>query len=175
MTGLSSLEVLGLARGASKRAIKRAYYRLSMVHHPDRYHGAAAKAEAQRKFVAVQSAYNRLMMNDDQTSTQHQQQRGQQQQQQQQRHRQHHEQPQPEHQQQPKRWLTNGQLMGAIWCLWACGIVVQWRRAQRAEEIVGASLQRTDAIASAYLSKARQGAMEKGFERQLDLLKKQIK
>lgn len=52
-------EVLGVSRDASQDAIKKAYRRLALEHHPDR-HPEADRAEAEAKFKKVSEAYEVL-------------------------------------------------------------------------------------------------------------------
>eukprot|EP00658_Telonema_sp_P-2_P022606 TRINITY_DN19038_c0_g1_i1.p1 TRINITY_DN19038_c0_g1~~TRINITY_DN19038_c0_g1_i1.p1 ORF type:complete len:182 (-),score=51.53 TRINITY_DN19038_c0_g1_i1:255-800(-) len=56
---LSPYEVLGISRGATAAEIKRAYHKKSLQWHPDKHQGAD-KEKAQRKFVEVANAYERL-------------------------------------------------------------------------------------------------------------------
>ena len=55
--------VLGVADDASTEEIKRAFRRLAMLHHPDRFHelGPAAVAEAERQFKRIGAAYEELV------------------------------------------------------------------------------------------------------------------
>src|SRR5262249_32395097 len=48
---------LGLARGASREEIRRAYRRLAKIHHPD-----AAGPGALPRFLAIQAAYEQLIV-----------------------------------------------------------------------------------------------------------------
>lgn len=58
-----ALQVLGLAEGASRQEIRRAYRRLAQAHHPDRFHaeGEAVMASASRRFQRIKQAYDYLM------------------------------------------------------------------------------------------------------------------
>lgn len=51
-------EVLGVAKGTDEKAIKKAYKRLAMKHHPDR--NKDNKAEAEKTFKEIQKAYSVL-------------------------------------------------------------------------------------------------------------------
>lgn len=55
--------VLGVTDDATMEEIKRAFYRLAMVHHPDRFHelGPVAVAEAERQFKQLAAAYEDLV------------------------------------------------------------------------------------------------------------------
>ncbi|KAF9628944.1 putative rta1 domain protein [Lasiodiplodia theobromae] len=54
-------EILGVDRGASEAQIKKAYRKLALVHHPDKHSGGgAAKAEAHRRFQAINEANETL-------------------------------------------------------------------------------------------------------------------
>lgn len=59
----SALRVLGLAPGASRGEIRKAYRRLAQAHHPDRFHreGEAIVASASRRFQRIRKAYDFLM------------------------------------------------------------------------------------------------------------------
>src|SRR5262245_56025985 len=48
---------LGLARGATRDEIRRAYRRLAKIHHPD-----AAGSGALPRFLAIQAAYEQLIV-----------------------------------------------------------------------------------------------------------------
>ena len=50
-------EVLGVAKGADEAALKSAYRKLAMQHHPDRNPG---NAEAEAKFKEISEAYDTL-------------------------------------------------------------------------------------------------------------------
>lgn len=53
-------EILGVDRGANEAQIKKAYRKLALVHHPDKHAGGAAKAEAHRRFQAINEANETL-------------------------------------------------------------------------------------------------------------------
>ncbi|MEO8685531.1 MAG: DnaJ domain-containing protein, partial [Devosia sp.] len=50
-------EVLGVAKDADDAALKSAYRKLAMQHHPDRNHG---NTEAEAKFKELSEAYDTL-------------------------------------------------------------------------------------------------------------------
>jgi len=52
-------EVMGIQPGASKQELQAAYRGLALKHHPDRV-PEAQKAQASKKFLAVQQAYSVL-------------------------------------------------------------------------------------------------------------------
>jgi len=60
--GADPFAVLGLAPGADRDEIVRAFRRLAKEHHPDRFavHGRAAEEAARRRFVRILDAYERL-------------------------------------------------------------------------------------------------------------------
>lgn len=57
------MALLGLDEGAPKEEIRRAFLRISKVHHPDHYaaHGAEAAHEAELVFRRIKEAYDFLM------------------------------------------------------------------------------------------------------------------
>jgi len=57
-------EVLGLPLGASKVEAKKAYRKLAIRFHPDKYTGSD-KTVAQEKFLEIQKAYQSLMSTDE--------------------------------------------------------------------------------------------------------------
>jgi len=60
---IKALALLGLDEGAAKEEIRRAFLRISKVHHPDHYavHGAEAAGEADRVFRRIKEAYDFLV------------------------------------------------------------------------------------------------------------------
>lgn len=60
ITLAAALERLGLDRRADAAAVRKAYRRLSLEHHPDRVLDAADKAAAQRRFMKIRDAYEFL-------------------------------------------------------------------------------------------------------------------
>jgi len=57
----NALKELGLEKGASQAEIRAKYRELSKIHHPDKVKGSLVeKEEAQKKFVAIQQAYEKL-------------------------------------------------------------------------------------------------------------------
>ncbi|MBO6107889.1 MAG: DnaJ domain-containing protein, partial [Eubacterium sp.] len=54
-------QVLGVARTASDREIKKAYRTLSRKYHPDNYTDPAQKEQAEEQFRRVQEAYNAIV------------------------------------------------------------------------------------------------------------------
>merc|ERR1711962_408205 len=57
----NALKELGLAKGASQEEIRSKYRELAKVYHPDMVKGSLQeKEEAQQKFVAIQTAYEKL-------------------------------------------------------------------------------------------------------------------
>jgi hypothetical protein len=55
-----ALRVLGLRPGASKRDVKRAYYKAAKTHHPDMHKSERNKEKAQAAFVKIADAYTFL-------------------------------------------------------------------------------------------------------------------
>ncbi|WP_243318723.1 J domain-containing protein [Geothrix paludis] len=60
---IKALALLGLEEGATKEEIRRAFHRISKVHHPDHYaaHGIEATHEAELAFRRIREAYDFLM------------------------------------------------------------------------------------------------------------------
>lgn len=60
---IKALALLGLDEGATQEEVRRAYLRVSKVHHPDQYlpHGQEATLEAAAAFRRIKSAYDFLM------------------------------------------------------------------------------------------------------------------
>ena len=48
---------LGVAKDATEKQIKKAYHKLSMVHHPDKVSGEAEKEAATKRFTEIGEAY----------------------------------------------------------------------------------------------------------------------
>ena len=48
---------LGVAKDATDKQIKKAYHKLSMVHHPDKVSGEAEKEAATKRFTEIGEAY----------------------------------------------------------------------------------------------------------------------
>ena len=57
----NALKTLGLHQGASQEEIRTKYRELTKVHHPDKVKGTTEEKEAaQKKFVQIQEAYEKL-------------------------------------------------------------------------------------------------------------------
>lgn len=60
---IKALAMLGLEEGATQEEMKRAFHRISKVHHPDHYlpHGPEATQDATQAFRRIKEAYDLLM------------------------------------------------------------------------------------------------------------------
>jgi hypothetical protein len=60
---LAPWEVLGVAPDAGEEEIRRAFYRLAVLHHPDKVHhlGEESQRNAHEKFTRLQEAYETLL------------------------------------------------------------------------------------------------------------------
>ena len=54
-------KILGVAKTANKKVIKKAYLKLAKQHHPDMVQGEAEKAEAESRFHDIGNAYEILI------------------------------------------------------------------------------------------------------------------
>ena len=50
-------KMLGVPRSATDKQIKKAYHKLSMIHHPDKVSGEAEKEAATKRFTEIGEAY----------------------------------------------------------------------------------------------------------------------
>lgn len=63
MTLPEALDILGLDQGADRRQLRKAYRRLALRHHPDRFPDPAQKRAAEERFLQVRDAYEFLRSN----------------------------------------------------------------------------------------------------------------
>ena len=61
MDYIEALKVLGLSRGCSIADARRAYRRLAVRYHPDRFRTFAQQAKATRQFIRVKEAHDVLL------------------------------------------------------------------------------------------------------------------
>lgn len=54
-------DILGVAEGASKQEIQKAYHALALLHHPDRQQDDSKKAECEKTMATLNDAYAKVM------------------------------------------------------------------------------------------------------------------